>query len=146
MRELKITYDVYTFEELPENIQDELIAKEQELVADDWDYFYSYDIIDDWEEKLESQGFNNPKINYRGFWSQGDSASFTTDSIDLVKLCDYLELWPVGKEKTYRTLLENHFLDRGITNLLPKQFYQVFLSRILPLIFQHNKLNHEGQI
>lgn len=111
MREIKITYDVYTFEELPEHIQDELIEKEREIIADDWDCIYSDDVIDDWKEKLESQGFNNSEINYRGFWSQGDGASFTTNSIDLIKLCDYLELWPVGKEKTYRTLLKNLSYD-----------------------------------
>jgi hypothetical protein len=107
MRELKVTYDVYPFEELPAHIQDKLIENEIEILRSDWDCVYSDDIIDDWKEKLESQGFNNPEINYRGFWSQGDGASFTTNSIDLIKLCDYLELWPVGKEKTYRTLLEN---------------------------------------
>lgn len=111
MREIKVTYDIYTFEELPEHIQDKLIADEREIMADDWDYIHSDDIKDEWKEKLERQGFNNPEISYRGFWSQGDGASFTTNSIDLIKLCDYLELWPVGKEKTYRTLLENLSYD-----------------------------------
>ena len=107
MRELKVTYNVYTFEELPEHIQDKLIENERELQSSDWDQFFSRDVLDDWVTRLEEQGFNSPDINYSGFWSQGDGASFTTDSIDLIKLCDYLELWPTGKEKTYRSLLEN---------------------------------------
>lgn len=111
MREMKITYDIYTFEELPEHLQNKLIEDEREIMADDWDYIHSDDIKDEWKEKLERQGFNNPEISYRGFWSQGDGASFTTKNIDLIKLCDYLELWPVGKEKTYRTLLENLSYD-----------------------------------
>ena len=107
MREIKVTYDVYTFEELPEHIQDKLIEDERELQSSDWDQFFYRDVLDDWVTRLEEQGFNSPKINYSGFWSQGDGASFTTDSIDLIKLCDYLKLWPIGKEKTYRSLLEN---------------------------------------
>ena len=107
MREIKVTYDVYTFEELPEHIQNKLIEDEREYLSSDWSYFFYQDILDDWVTRLEEQGFNSPKINYSGFWSQGDGASFTTDSIDLIKLCDHLELWPAGKEKTYRSLLEN---------------------------------------
>lgn len=111
MREINITYDVYTFEELPEHIQDKLIEDEIEVLDSDWECFVYSDILDEWVIRLENQGFNNPKINYTGFWSQGDGASFTTDSIDLIKLCDYLKLWPTGKEKTYRSLLENLSYD-----------------------------------
>ena len=106
MREIKVTYDVYPFEELPEHIQDKLIEDEREYSSRDWSDFFSRDVLYSWVIRLEEQGFNSPEINYSGFWSQGDGASFTTDSIDLIKLCDYLELWPVGKEKTYRSLLE----------------------------------------
>lgn len=111
MREIAITYDICTFEELPEHIQDKLIEGEIESLSSDWSYFYGQDVLDAWVTKLEEQGFNNPEINYRGFWSQGDGASFTADNIDLIKLCDYLELWPTGKEKTYRSLLENLSYD-----------------------------------
>jgi hypothetical protein len=107
MRRIEVIYDVYTFEELPEHIQNKLIEDEREYLSSDWDQFFYQDILDDWVTRLEDQGFNNPKINYTGFWSQGDGASFTTDNIDLIKLCDHLELWPEGKEKTYRSLLEN---------------------------------------
>lgn len=107
MREIKVIYDVYTFEELPEHIQDKLIEGEREYLSSDWNDFFCQDVLDSWVSRLEEQGFNNPDINYSGFWSQGDGASFTTDSIDLIKLCDHLELWPTGKEKTYRSLLKN---------------------------------------
>ena len=40
-------------------------------------------IIEDWLETLENYGFISPEINYSGFCSQGDGASFTCGRVDL---------------------------------------------------------------
>lgn len=49
------------------------------VAFNDWHDF----LLDDWKEKLESYGFVSPEIRYRGFWSQGDGASFTCDYVDI---------------------------------------------------------------
>lgn len=73
---------VYTF--------DELTGKAKEKAAD-WlrnlqaDMFGEDDcLLTEWKKKLERMGYQNPKIAYSGFWSQGDGASFTA-TVDLVK-------------------------------------------------------------
>lgn len=48
------------------------------------DFWYE-GIIDDHTQKLESLGFNEVKIAFSGFGSQGDGASFTCKSIDFKK-------------------------------------------------------------
>ena len=39
--------------------------------------------MNEWKEKLENYGFIYPEINYTGFWSQGDGASFTCYRVDI---------------------------------------------------------------
>jgi len=39
--------------------------------------------LDYWKGTLEEMGFQNPKIRYSGFSSQGDGASFTSAYVDL---------------------------------------------------------------
>jgi hypothetical protein len=51
----------------------------------DW-YEFS---IDDWTTALEQVGFTDAKINFSGFWSQGDGASFTS-GLDIEKLLTFL--------------------------------------------------------
>lgn len=43
-----------------------------------WDCAY-----DDWKEKLTALGYDNPEIQFSGFWSQGDGASFTASQVPL---------------------------------------------------------------
>jgi len=56
-----------------------VIEKHRDINVDirDWYEF----TVDDWKEKLEALGYRNPEIQYSGFWSQGDGASFTSDSV-----------------------------------------------------------------
>jgi hypothetical protein len=50
-------------------------------------YDYIYEL---WKDALEQIGFNKPELAHRGFWSQGDGASFTCASIDLEKMVKFL--------------------------------------------------------
>lgn len=123
MREVKtITYNVYTFDELPENIKEAVVKDHGEELANDWDYFFADGVVEEWKSKLEEQGFSNPDICYTGFWSQGDGASFTCNNIDMIKLCDHLELWPLGKEKTYKTLI-NELLETAYIKRTNTHYY-----------------------
>ena len=45
-----------------------------------WDHIY-----EEWITELEEMGWRNPEINFSGFSSQGDGASFTADGLDFRK-------------------------------------------------------------
>ena len=68
------TYNVFTFEELTEEQKDKAINNYRDINTEDVDA--DVWVIEEWEEKLQRQGFEDAKINYSGFWSQGDGASF----------------------------------------------------------------------
>jgi len=55
-----------------------------------------------WDLLLESVGFDAPVINFCGFWSQGDGASFTCKSVDVATLMVFLssKTKPNGKADT----------------------------------------------
>jgi hypothetical protein len=59
----------------------------QRLIERSTDHDWHEYTLDAWTKLLESVGFTGPKINYSGFWSQGDGASFTSgiDSETLIR-------------------------------------------------------------
>jgi len=74
----KITYNVYLFDELGKEAQEKAIedARDNGINTDyDWHDW----ILEEAKEKLERQGFENAEINFSGFYSQGDGASFNCD-------------------------------------------------------------------
>ena len=46
-------------------------------LQDSWYAFWYEPVIEDWEARLEEQGFLDAEIKFSGFGSQGDGASFT---------------------------------------------------------------------
>jgi hypothetical protein len=73
------------FKELSENRQWEIVESQ---MGDDW-----YDpIIEDIMAELEELGISEPDIRFSGFWSQGDGASFTCESVDLARLLKEIPL------------------------------------------------------
>ena len=90
MRE--ITIKVYKFEELPEDVQERIIEDRKEyssIDSIDFNEVHAQFILDHWKEKLETLGFENAEIQYSGFYSQGDGASFTAD-VNLEKVLNAL--------------------------------------------------------
>lgn len=70
------TVTLYTFAELPEEIQARVLAKyPREHFVDD-SFWYEH-IIDGWKEKLDRLGIAVDNIWFSGFYSQGDGACFT---------------------------------------------------------------------
>lgn len=66
---------VYTFDELPEDLQDQVLERDRDYyveIGDWWDCVFS-----EWKDRLDQMGFENADIRFSGFWSQGDGASFT---------------------------------------------------------------------
>lgn len=83
MRVAKV--NIYPFSELREDVKEIVIQKYRETQLD-YDWYQC--VIDDWTVFLEAYGFDNPKIAFSGFWSQGDGASFTCDNVDFHNIVD----------------------------------------------------------
>ncbi len=86
---IEITRTYYTFNELSEKAQERAIQDEKAKTyncCDDTYEFLSHEKIAEAKSDLEAQGFENVEIAYRGFWSQGDGASFTAENIDIETL------------------------------------------------------------
>lgn len=76
------------FDQLPPNLQKEAFEDELKFRRED-DDLWGRGILDEWKQKLEAMGFEDVQISYRGFWSQGDGASFTAKSVDIPKFLRY---------------------------------------------------------
>ena len=76
------TITTYKFSDLPtQELKDAAIEHHRydNTSFEDW-----HDpTLDDWKEKLEALGYSDPEIQYSGFWSQGDGASFTSKQVPL---------------------------------------------------------------
>lgn len=73
---------VYKFSELSKSAKEKAVEKLYDINTDSewWDL-----TVDDETGKLIEQGFNDAKIMFSGFSSQGDGACFTCSSIDFDK-------------------------------------------------------------
>ncbi len=92
---------LFTFEELSEKVQAKLIEKHRNInVFDDW----HDDSINSYQEELIEVGFNDAKISYSGFWSQGDGLSFDA-KIDIDKFAE------TPSEKRVANLINNGDID-----------------------------------
>lgn len=75
-------YKEYTFDELSQEAKDHAIENERNSMDETMGDWWYEPIIEGETEKLESEGFNNIDIQFSGFHSQGDGASFTGDISD----------------------------------------------------------------
>lgn len=66
---------IYTFSELPDCLQEQIIEKRRYWEVED--NFWYESTLDWWKDKLQTMGFEDPDIWFSGFYSQGDGASFT---------------------------------------------------------------------
>lgn len=51
------------------------------------DDFWYETVIEDWQQKLEKEGFEDAEIRFSGFWCQGDGASFEC-SVNIYKFIE----------------------------------------------------------
>ena len=102
MRVLEI--NAYQFSELNDKAKEKVLERYRHMnVQDDW---YEW-TKENWVEKLKENGFFETKIEFSGFHSQGDGASFTGE-IDISKM---LETFPEFKS------LEMDKINLGIRDL-----------------------------
>jgi hypothetical protein len=88
MKKFTRTVEGYTFEELAADVQAKVVTQAQvsHEPYEGWDQ----DVIDNFVADLEEIGIGNAQVQYTGFWSQGDGASFTSKEVDLVKLFEHM--------------------------------------------------------
>ena len=83
MRTVVEKFNVYKYEELSEKAKEVAISEYADCnTGMGWDEFY----LENEVEFLNTLGFKDSNINYSGFWSQGDGASFTCEEVDLDKV------------------------------------------------------------
>lgn len=74
-----VTRRTYELKELKPEVKEKVVKHWNEN-----EEFYCDYIIDEWKEEL-GKTYNEPKIAYSGFYSQGDGASFTCDATHITK-------------------------------------------------------------
>jgi hypothetical protein len=81
MRDVTLKTKVCGIGELHGDIREKVLERYRNInVGDSYWYESTYE---HWKEKLEALGYREPEIQFSGFWSQGDGASFTCKEIDL---------------------------------------------------------------
>jgi len=70
----KRTYTLYSLHELPTEARQRVLDRYRYMNVDDqWWYQLT---VENWKAKLESMGYEDPRILFSGFYSQGDGACF----------------------------------------------------------------------
>jgi hypothetical protein len=87
------TIDIYEYEDIikPENgkLLESILERYSDINTDyDWYEF----IIEDFTCELENVGFKDIDTVFNGFYSQGDGASFTAKSDDILKILNTLDV------------------------------------------------------
>ena len=76
------TIKLFSITELAPEAKEKVIEKYRHINVDD--EYWNESILGDWKTKLEALGYEDVKIMYSGFGSQGDGACFTA-SVDIAK-------------------------------------------------------------
>lgn len=66
----------YTFSELPKHVQEKLIEEEKSYIANNPSDWWDEPIMEGFHEEMEAAGLSDVEVEWSGFWSQGDGASF----------------------------------------------------------------------
>jgi hypothetical protein len=76
--------ETYSFEELSPEAQKHALEEQRDINVD----YQGWEdgVTEGFKEDMEEIGISDIDISYTGFWSQGDGASFTSDTIDTRKL------------------------------------------------------------
>ena len=69
-----VSVNLYAFDELAPEVQRKVVERERFINIDDSSWYEP--IIGDWTEELQQRGFENARILFSGFGSQGDGACF----------------------------------------------------------------------
>lgn len=86
MRTVTTQTAIYPFDELSEEVQEEVLNtnRDWEVDHDWWDF-----LLEDWKDRLNEIGFEDANIYFSHMYCQGDGAVFESD-LDIEKLCSHL--------------------------------------------------------
>lgn len=68
-------------DDLKASLKSAFLEKFRDWNVDD-SHWYQFN-LQNWKERLQAMGFQDADISFRGFWSQGDGASFTCTTVDM---------------------------------------------------------------
>lgn len=88
MRIETTTTTIYQFDELGKEVQERLIEENRNIEINCIEWFEN--VIEKWEERLSQIGFRGAEIEFSGFCSQGDGASFDCVLIDCDLIHNYM--------------------------------------------------------
>lgn len=131
METVTVEYNTYKFEELSEEAQEKALDTFRKSKGQYDSEFIFECVLDDWKEKLENLGMDDVKIQFSGFWSQGDGASFNAN-IDLKEFIKHANI----DKKKYRhvlRLIEDEQIDAAIVNTNFANHYSHERTRYLSL-------------
>jgi hypothetical protein len=100
--------ETYKFDELSEEIQNKLIEKNRYINVEFWEWYD--DVYDQYIEKIENIGFEDVKIYFSGFYSQGDGAMFEYGSINEKILNSFLDQTSLT-EKRKQLIKDNIYIS-----------------------------------
>lgn len=114
MRILTKKYEIFNFDDVMQNeqLKEKVLEKHYYINVEDIDWYQW--TLKEWETKLNDFGFDNVEIDFSGFYSQGDGASFTCKNIDIEKLADVIN-------KKYPNIFKNR--DVRVLKALYNQGY-----------------------
>lgn len=100
MQTITRQYQVYKFDELPDQIKQKALDKYRDWNVNSWnENGWAEYILEQQEAGLSSMGFDNAKIYFSGFSSQGDGACFEAS----VNITQYIKNRRLGNK--FRALL-----------------------------------------
>lgn len=126
------TLKIYMFPELSEESKANAIEQYKEERSD---MLYDHDlIIEGFVEELEEIGISDVKVNYSGFWSQGDGLSFTGNvdymglfnkalGLDLSDLIDAVDFVRTSNRYNHENTVSTH-LELGSTNAIYDEVHE----------------------
>jgi len=125
---------IYRFNELSEAAKQKAIEAHRNFGSEDYNSDF---LIDEFELRLNENGFLNSKIYYSGFWSQGDGLSFDAN-INLIFF--------INKHKDQLPLLHKilhserdlyYYIDAGICKNFYSYHYSHKKTRYSEVSFNH---------
>jgi hypothetical protein len=133
---------VYEFKELPKKTQEKVLEKHRDINTE-MDSWYEF-TMDDWKEKLAKKGFEDAKIHFSGFCSQGDGACFDAR-------CDVSRLAKViysGKDEGFYREVLQLFADRLNINIEKNSYgyhYNHANTRYVELVISLDDLEKDAR-
>lgn len=127
MKTITKEFIIYEYSDIlsNEDLKQKILQKHYDINTNfDW---YDY-ILEDWKTKLEAIGFINPEINFTGFYSQGDGASFTCEYIDIKEIAIHSELFIAREINALYALWNNGYIEAAIKRITHHYYHKYTIT------------------